>query len=74
MCDWRTINEDDLVPIPVYFPPKDSGLRFSTLTEGDRFEVSCFPIRTVPRETTKPDVNDQTLTFRSTDILLELQS
>jgi hypothetical protein len=34
MCDARTARDEDLVPIPVYFPPKDSGMRYSELTEG----------------------------------------
>lgn len=39
MCDARTARDEDLVTIPVYFPPKDSGMRYATLTEGDRFEL-----------------------------------
>jgi len=38
-CDARTARDSDLVPIPVYFPPKGSGQRYSTLTEGDHFEL-----------------------------------
>ena len=34
MCDARTARDEDLVTIPVYFPPKDSGMRYATLTEG----------------------------------------
>lgn len=49
MSDARTINDNDLVPIPVYFPPKDSGFRYATLTEGDRFEL--FYLRHNPEQT-----------------------
>ncbi|KAF2101409.1 hypothetical protein NA57DRAFT_64217 [Rhizodiscina lignyota] len=41
MCDARTAKDEDLIPIPVYFPPKDGPTqhRYATLTEGDRFEL-----------------------------------
>ncbi|KAK3695887.1 hypothetical protein LTR37_018292 [Vermiconidia calcicola] len=39
MCDYRTLKEEDLREIDVYFPPKDSGLRYATLSDGDRFLI-----------------------------------
>ncbi|KAK3705225.1 hypothetical protein LTR37_013386 [Vermiconidia calcicola] len=40
MCDWRTVNEEeDLKPIMVYLPPKDTGFRYSTVSEGEKFEL-----------------------------------
>lgn len=48
MCDWRTLDENDLVTIPVFFPPKDSGMRYAELTEGDRFEL--FYLRYNPNQ------------------------
>ena len=49
MCDARTARDEDLIPIPVYFPPKTSGQRYATLTEGDRFEI--FYTRYNPEQT-----------------------
>ena len=39
MCDWRTVADKDLIPLPVYFPPKSSGMRYATLSDGNRFEI-----------------------------------
>ena len=39
MCDARKVRDEDLVPIPVYFPSNNSTHKYATLTEGDRFEL-----------------------------------
>ena len=39
MCDWRTVRDEDLMEIPVYFPPKEGGTPYSTLTEGEKFTI-----------------------------------
>jgi hypothetical protein len=41
MCDARTARDEDLIAIPVYFPPKDSGMRYATLTEGILLTILC---------------------------------
>ena len=39
MCDWQTLDEKDLVPLPAYMPPKKSGLHYGTVTDGWGFET-----------------------------------
>lgn len=39
MCDWRTLDENDLVPIPAYMPPKGSGMGYAQVTDGEGFEA-----------------------------------
>ena len=38
-CDARTARDEDLMPIPVFFPSKATDHRYATLTKGDRFEL-----------------------------------
>ena len=39
MCDWRTVHDEDLTPVSAWLPKKDSGMRYATLSQGERFEI-----------------------------------
>lgn len=39
MCDARSVPDEDLIPVAANLPSKDTGLKYSTITAGRRFEL-----------------------------------
>lgn len=39
VCDSRTIRDEELIPVTANLPAKDTGMKYSTITAGRRFEL-----------------------------------
>lgn len=39
VCDARTVRDEELIPVTANLPGKDTGLKYSTITAGRRFEL-----------------------------------
>lgn len=39
VCDARSVRDEDLIPVAANLPSKDTGMKYSTITAGKRFEL-----------------------------------